>query len=623
MSNIVEYTLSLQDKLSAKLQTIGVNSTGAAEKFEKLKAQTTKASQTMNEMGGSLGALREKLASLQAEKEWIPASQVKSIRAYTVEIKNLETEISKLENTGKHENPFAGMFGGGFLASMGISAGFYKVGEMMHDGVEKAHELHAAEAQVRAGLLSTKGAAGVAFEDIEKVVNRVASSSLYSKGELMDMQSILVTFPDVTSKTFGAASQAIADMSSRMHQDLKSSAVEVGKALQDPLTGITALRRIGVNFDKEQTEVIKNLVKNGHKAEAQQRILTELNNEFGGSAKAAFNADPLARYNKAIGAIKIELGKVIIHIQSKLAPILEAIANLFLRATKAVKPFFKWLWNTLQDGNPIIIGIATAIGSMAAIIGIVSLATKAWTVVQWMLNTSLFANPVVWIIAGIIALIAIIAVVIYKVDGWGKTWHNIMTWMGIGIELFKESVSFQWLAIKDVFLTGFEIIETGWYKLQSLWDKKSANAGLSTLEKQRNDRAKEIAASAGKMKSLVKQMATMKVFELSWNNKKLGDVTKGLKKTLGIPASTSTDTGGGTGAIGGGNGSGDGDGLTKASDTITGGGKNMKSITINLGSLIHENTNNFNKGDNPADAQDFMSKLSTALQLVVNDVNYS
>lgn len=61
-----------------------------------------------------------------------------------------------------------------------------------------------------------------------------------------------------------------------------------------------------------------------------------------------------------------------------------------------------------------------------------------------------------------------------------------------------------------------------------------------------------------------------------------------------------------------------------ASDAITGGGKSMKQIIINLNSgLIETNNNYFDKTQDPKDANDFMSKLTNALASVVNDVNYS
>jgi len=97
MSDIMQYTLSLNDQMSANLQKIGVNSTNALNKFAALQLQTKKTTQLMKDMGGSIGALRERLNLLRNEKEWIPANQINSLRKYNSEIKNLEKEILKLD----------------------------------------------------------------------------------------------------------------------------------------------------------------------------------------------------------------------------------------------------------------------------------------------------------------------------------------------------------------------------------------------------------------------------------------------------------------------------------------------------------------------------------------------
>ncbi|MEY4903238.1 MAG: hypothetical protein RLZZ292_1053, partial [Bacteroidota bacterium] len=97
MADILSYTLSLQDQMSAKLQKIGFSSDNALTKFANLQIQSKKTSQLLKDMGGSVGSLREKLALLKAEKEWIPQSNIQDIRKYNTEIKNLEKEISKLD----------------------------------------------------------------------------------------------------------------------------------------------------------------------------------------------------------------------------------------------------------------------------------------------------------------------------------------------------------------------------------------------------------------------------------------------------------------------------------------------------------------------------------------------
>jgi phage-related protein len=76
-------------------------------------------------------------------------------------------------------------------------------------------------------------------------------------------------------------------MATALGEDTKSASIQLGKALQDPILGVTALRRVGVNFNNDQREVIKNLVETGHQLDAQKLILKELNVEFGGSAAAA------------------------------------------------------------------------------------------------------------------------------------------------------------------------------------------------------------------------------------------------------------------------------------------------------------------------------------------------
>ncbi|HQP04411.1 MAG TPA: hypothetical protein PLP11_07390, partial [Bacteroidales bacterium] len=69
-------------------------------------------------------------------------------------------------------------------------------------------------------------------------------------------------------------------------------------------------------------------------------------------------------------------------------------------------------------------------------------------------------------------------------------------------------------------------------------------------------------------------------------------------------------------------GGGSGNRLQKAEDEISGGGRNMKVVNITLDSLISTVNNVFEPGQDPAGANDFLDKLSRALTMVVNDVNY-
>lgn len=97
MSNKLEYILSLNDQMSAKLSRIGISSTTAVGKFAKLEKQSSEVSKVMSAMGGSVGALRGKLDLLRNEKQWIPSSNIQAIKTYNREIQSLEKEIHRLE----------------------------------------------------------------------------------------------------------------------------------------------------------------------------------------------------------------------------------------------------------------------------------------------------------------------------------------------------------------------------------------------------------------------------------------------------------------------------------------------------------------------------------------------
>lgn len=122
--------------------------------------------------------------------------------------------------------------------------------------------------------------------------------------------------------------------------------------------------------------------------------------------------------------------------------------------------------------------------------------------------------------------------------------------------------------------------------------------------------------------SKLKQSGTLKA-EFEGIRQKTSDVLTELEWARlydfmqGNLAARATGTGGG----GGGGGSTIKD-IQKAEDLITGGGKNVKVLNIYLDSLIASNTNVFDQGEDPASAEEFMTKLTNALQVVVNDTNY-
>jgi hypothetical protein len=144
-------------------------------------------------------------------------------------------------------------------------------------------------AQLNAVLKSTGGIAGVSAGEIDELASSLQRTTTYGDDAVKSAASLLLTFTNIRGEVFKNTLPAITDLATAMGQDLNQSAIQVGKALNDPIKGVTALQRVGVSFSESQKAVIKNLVETNRLAEAQGVILKELNVQFGGSAEAARN----------------------------------------------------------------------------------------------------------------------------------------------------------------------------------------------------------------------------------------------------------------------------------------------------------------------------------------------
>jgi len=160
-------------------------------------------------------------------------------------------------------------------------------------GIRSLGDLARASAQTKAVIKSTGGAAGQTAASIRTLAESLENLSTVDDKVIQDGANMLLTFTGISKDVFPAATKAALDMAVAMaagnveNVDMKTSSIALGKALNDPVRGITALRRVGVQFTKEQEKQIKTLVKSGDVMGAQKIILAELNKEFGNAAEAA------------------------------------------------------------------------------------------------------------------------------------------------------------------------------------------------------------------------------------------------------------------------------------------------------------------------------------------------
>ena len=144
-----------------------------------------------------------------------------------------------------------------------------------------------AVAQLEQGLATTGNAVGYSLEELTKKAAELQKATTFGDEGIIQAMSQLVTFTGITKEQFDRTTVSVLDLATRMDGDLKGSVVQLGKALNDPVANLSALSRSGIQFSQAQKSVIKDLVESNKLMEAQDIILTELEKQFGGSAKAA------------------------------------------------------------------------------------------------------------------------------------------------------------------------------------------------------------------------------------------------------------------------------------------------------------------------------------------------
>lgn len=177
----------------------------------------------------------------------------------------------------------------GKAIGVAIAAGVAVAGLALRKYFQNTIEAERVQAQLEARIKSTGMAARLSLGDLNKMAAALQFKTSFDDESIGEVQSLLLTFTKIGRETFPEATEAVLNLSTAMGTDLNSAALQVGKALNDPVKGITALARAGVQFSESQKAIIKDLVKTGDVAGAQTLILKELETQMGGAATAARN----------------------------------------------------------------------------------------------------------------------------------------------------------------------------------------------------------------------------------------------------------------------------------------------------------------------------------------------
>jgi chromosome segregation ATPase len=232
------------------------------------------------------------------------------------EIKKVDKQLDKTAKSSKtmgksFSTSFKTLAGG--LAIGAAIAGLQALRRAVSESVDAFQRQEQAVARLDGVLRATGEAAGFNSDELQRMASRLQGVTTFGDEAIIEMQSLLLTFKSIQGEGFERTTELALDMSAAFGQDMKSSALQLGKALEDPATGLTALRRVGVSFTEEQKNLIKSLQDAGDVAGAQGVILDVLEGQVGGVSQAmADTASGVAvRYKNALGDIKEQFGQMI------------------------------------------------------------------------------------------------------------------------------------------------------------------------------------------------------------------------------------------------------------------------------------------------------------------------
>lgn len=350
------------------------------------------------------------------------------------------------------------------------------------EGAEESAKVGKQTAQV---IKTTGEAANVTAGQVATLAGAISKKTGVDDEAIQSASNMLLTFTSVRNEVgkgndiFGQATQIVTDMSVALGKDLKGTSIQVGKALNDPIRGMSALTKMGVQFTAQQREQIKAMVESGDVMGAQKVILAELNTEFGGTAEAV--ATPWAKVKVAFENLQEELGTKLLPviaavstyvlntmlpwldkagaktkefaarigelvgpIADRLTPAAQGLADVFASVlVPAVQQTVGWLTKNMDLVVLFlapVTAVAAAYGVWAVATGAVTLAQTALAAILGVVNAVMAANPVV-LVALALGALAVGVKLAYEQFSW-----------------FRAVVDGAWQALQ----TGFRWVRDNW-----------------------------------------------------------------------------------------------------------------------------------------------------------------
>ncbi len=232
---------------------------------------------------------------------------------------------SSLQKLGKSFSKFGKLAAGG-AAVAGVAA--VALGKKLFEAGEAASTANSRIANIADTLGIFGDEAGDVSGRLVALAESQAKLTGISRNTIKETSALLLTFKGVAASAdeaggvFDRAQQAALDLAAAGFGNATTNAQSLGKALEDPVRGLTALTRQGVTFTDEERERIKVLQESNRLGEAQEIVLAAIEGQVAGTAEATANSSEKLRES---------FGILVDQIAGNLAPVFEKLTEVAQR----------------------------------------------------------------------------------------------------------------------------------------------------------------------------------------------------------------------------------------------------------------------------------------------------
>jgi len=291
--------------------------------------------------------------------------------------------ITARDEASKVFRNLSGIAGGAFKVAMaGATVGLGAVAAGVGLAISEAMDAEVVLAKLESVIKSTGGAAGVSSEEAQAWADSLSKVTRFSDDTIISTETMLLTFTNIGENVFPQATEMALNMA-EMFGGVDQAAIQLGKALNDPIEGVGALKRVGVTFTAEQEAQIKAMMDVNNIAGAQGVIMAELEKEFGGVARAAGSTlsgkfailkNQLLNVAEAVGTRLLPyITRFVDFVTAKVLPTIDRFGSIFSNLFEAiltgqwdqVGEIFGFFLGNTEKANEVAFGLIDTFRSIA------------------------------------------------------------------------------------------------------------------------------------------------------------------------------------------------------------------------------------------------------------------